>query len=102
MNNISYILTIHDCFGAHPNDIELLIDLLKIEFVKLYATDDFLSKFHSNIINYLKDNHAEINSCNGKDYVLMKGWRKERVFPIKPKVGELNLYDILKAKYQFI
>ena len=100
--NINYIMTIHDCFGTHPNDVLKLIELLKIEFVKLYANEDFLSKFHNNIKNFLKDNHAIITRKNGIDYVLMKGSRKERALPVKPELGDFNLYKILDAKYMFI
>ena len=82
--------------------IYFLASFLKIEFVKLYANEDFLSKFHNNIKNFLKDNHAIITRKNGIDYVLMKGSRKERALPVKPELGDFNLYKILDAKYMFI
>ena len=34
-NNIDNVITVHDCFGTHPNNLENLSHLIKIEFIKI-------------------------------------------------------------------
>lgn len=99
---INYVLPIHDCFGTHPNDVDKLFDLLKLEFVKLYANEEFLSKFHNNIKQSIINNNGYFVIKNKVEKVTMSGLNRTFYFPVKPKVGEFNLNDILESKYMFI
>ena len=56
------IITIHDCFGTHPNNMEDLEKIVKLEFIKLYLIEDktFLERFHDRIIQTIKDNQLKI------------------------------------------
>ena len=36
-----YILTVHYCFGAQPNNIDELKNLVLTEFIQLYTNEDF-------------------------------------------------------------
>lgn len=41
------VMTIHDCFGVHPNNIETLRINLKNVFVSMYISNDWLIEFHN-------------------------------------------------------
>lgn len=91
------VLTIHDCFGSHPNFIESLKYLVIIEFVKQYSDYRFLSLFHSRILQNLKDNNLILMEDLKGDYILFEN--KKLQVPKIPPSGQLNLNDILKSEY---
>ena len=93
------ILTIHDCFGTHPNLMDQLYNIVKIEFIKIYLTENFIDKFHTKNLDSIsehgyiieKDNITEIN------YIKIKN---SKIFiPNKPKIGNFDLNEIQKSKY---
>ena len=103
LNNSSYfdisnILSVHDCFGAHPNEFENLTDLVLIEFVKLYTDFGFLTKFHERILQSFRDHHIIINQDeNGENYILLK--KVKFKIPNLPKKGNLDLNKTLESKH---
>lgn len=100
--NINYVLPIHDCFGTHPNDVDKLFDLLKIEFVKLYANEKFLTKFHKDIKQSIKNNQGQFIKKKGFEKVTMPDLNRSFYFPVIPEHGEFNINEILDSKYMFI
>jgi len=99
-NNIKPVLTIHDCFGTTPNQLNNLTDIIKFEFIKLYSQEDFLQTFYlRNKNKFLIDNKQKIfiDEMNKFEYVLIK--RTKHYLPVVPKLGNLNLNNILKSKY---
>jgi|GEM_PF-1290246 len=93
-----YILTVHDCFGAHPNNINELKDLVTTEFIQLYTNEDFLKKFHDRILQNLKDNSITI-WCNNQGQKYIKVKSKKFYIPDLPKPGELIYKNIVFSKY---
>nr|QWO71400.1 RNA polymerase [Lyophyllum semitale] len=92
------IISIHDCFGTHPNNFKQLLYLVKTEFVLLYTKDNFLDSYHNRFLETLKDNQFNVLiETDGKKYI--KPIRAKRYLPIKPKLGELDLTKIKKSKY---
>ena len=97
-SKITNILSVHDCFGAHPNEFEDLTKLVLIEFVKLYTEFGFLTKFHKRILQSFEDHHYTIIVDNdGDEYVLFKG--KKISIPKLPEKGYLDLNETLKSKH---
>lgn len=101
-NNFKPIITVHDCFGTHPNKMEELSYLVKKEFISLYLTENFLKKFHKKILESITDNNIEIFKDKGtnkisKNYVLIKGTKYN--IPDLPAQGNLKLHDIIESKY---
>jgi DNA-directed RNA polymerase, mitochondrial len=95
---LPYVLTIHDCFGTHPNNIEQLKNLVILEFVKLYADENFLKKYHDRIKQNLNDNHFQVlKNENGKEYIVIK--KTSYIIPELPNFGNLKFEDILKSQY---
>jgi DNA-directed RNA polymerase, mitochondrial len=97
--NINSIITVHDCFGTHPNNLDSLSHLVKIEFIKLYTQTSFLEKFHNRNKQNIEDNDIKINIDNitGEEYIIIK--RKKYYLPNIPKLGNLNLNNIINSKY---
>ena len=62
-NNIN-IYTVHDCFSANANDIELMFYHVKLAFLLLYLNKLFVKIYHEFIINYIKYNNYRINVDN--------------------------------------
>lgn len=99
--NFEPIITIHDCFGTHPNSMGDLEIRVKSEFVLLYSQDNFLEKFHKKIIQSIIDNQYEITTIHdGKSEtktVLIND--KIEIIPDLPKLGELDLKKINESRY---
>lgn len=93
------IITIHDCFGTHPNNMENLIFRVKKEFILLYSQENFLVKFHDRTIQNIKDNNFEIlfNEVDQRNYVIINDSLEK--IPNIPKLGKLDLQKIIEAKY---
>lgn len=97
--NITPVISVHDCFGTHPNKLESLAHLVKIEFIKLYTQEIFLKKFHDRNLQSISDNNIKIHKDELTDvhYVLLKRTRLN--LPEIPKLGNLDLNKIIHSKY---
>lgn len=42
IKNIHQFITIHDCFGSHPNNIEIMSKLVKISFIEMYSNPEYI------------------------------------------------------------
>ena len=91
------ILTIHDCFGSHPNFIEQLKFLVIIEFVNLYSNSNFLELLHQRILQNLLDHHFEIKEDQIGKFIYLD--KKRLYIPNLPDAGNLDLGEILKSEY---
>lgn len=96
-DNFRPIITVHDCFGTLPNLMGDLDYRVKKEFILLYSKFEFLNLFHQRFIQNLKDNQFEIVTKNGKSYVIFRDKLLE--IPVPPKLGNLDLDNIIKSKY---
>ena len=111
--NLKPIITIHDCFGTHPNKMDLVNNLVLKEFIELYTKGDFLSNFHKQILKSLVDNNYEIFTTteriiqldNGNEtlktrtvkYIIIND---EKLFiPTLPIKGSLDIDSIINSKY---
>jgi DNA-directed RNA polymerase len=99
--NIKPVISIHDCFGTHPNHMLSLSSVVRNEFVKLYSDQNFLTKYHSRVIESIKDNNYEIITSNNIDYVIyyIDDKKRKAIIPKLPNEGNLIIKDINKATY---
>lgn len=96
--NFNKIITIHDCFGTHPNNLDKLLNLVKKEFILLYTDSNFLNLYHERFIQSLKDNNYEVFTNNlNKHYIKPKN--KIIYLPELPKLGSLEIEKIIDSKY---
>jgi DNA-directed RNA polymerase len=98
-NGFDSIITIHDCFGTHPNNMGELIYMVKREFILLYSQDNFLNTFHNRIIKNIKDNNFEIifKEEENINYIILNDTLIK--IPNVPKLGKLDLKKIIESKY---
>jgi DNA-directed RNA polymerase len=87
---LNYIISVHVCFGTPPNQLGLLEELVKREFLWIYSNEKVLVKFHNKIIKNIKDNKIFVVCYNKKELLLI---------PEFPKEGKFNILDILESKY---
>jgi DNA-directed RNA polymerase len=78
---IHHFAMIHDSYGVHATNVELLSKSLRKVFVEMFE-DDLLEKFKEEI-----------------SQVLSK--RNQRKIPPLPKKGKLNLHEVLESEYFF-
>ena len=68
-----------------------------------HANESFLLLFHQRIIQNFKDNQFEFFEDETKQLVIVNPNNKKKIkkvyFPELPKLGKLNLKDILKSEY---
>ena len=88
-------ICVHDCFGTLPNDMDLLNNLVKLEFILLYTEENYLNKFHNKILESIKDNNFEIID----NKVISKNFNEKFEIPELPELGNLDLKAIEKSKY---
>lgn len=113
-NNISPIISIHDCFGTLPNNMIELEILVKLEFINLYSKTNFLEKFHSDLLEILEKNKIcyEVNKHEHKVYIYLNNSditlnsnksKKKKLEPLTfwlpPKDGDLILEQIKDSNY---
>ena len=96
------IITVHDCFGTHPNNLQNLSDLVKMKFIKIYTQHDFLLEFHDWNIKLIEKNGYIIKEILDKNKntikVILTEKGKLKIPPI-PSVGDLDLSDVLHSKH---
>ena len=96
---MSPVLYNNDCFGTHPNNLEKLEDIIKLEFILLYINKEFLNKFHDRIIQSIKDNNYNITLENNKYYVEAIDIEEKLLVPDLPNIGKLDINNITDIKY---
>jgi DNA-directed RNA polymerase len=101
MNYLKYVIPVHDCFGTHPNQLGLLEEMVKREYIWIYSNEKFLVKFHNKIIKNIKDNNFKIINKDNKMFVVFFNKSKKELLlvPELPKEGKFNIKDILDSKY---
>jgi hypothetical protein len=101
MNSVKYVIPVHDCFGTHPNQLGLLEEMVKREYIWIYSNENFLVKFHNKIIKNIKDNNFKIINKDNKMFVVFYNKSKKELLlvPELPKEGNFNIQDILDSKY---
>jgi len=78
------IITVHDCFGTHPNKKDELVYRVKKEFILLYSQENFLT--NERLIQSILDNHFEIifDEQAKRQYILVN---EEFIkIPLVPKI----------------
>jgi DNA-directed RNA polymerase len=69
INSNMPIITIHDCFGSTANNVQLLSHHVKYAFLSIYSDKNFVEKYHSFIINYLKNLGVDFNEDSTAVYL---------------------------------
>jgi len=96
---LSQIITVHDCFGTHPNKMETLFQIVKSEFIIIYSKEEFLKNFHTNIIRAIKLNKIKLKKEDSSYYVYNEKKEKYIKLPEIPVLGEMDFKALSNSKY---
>jgi DNA-directed RNA polymerase len=79
--------------------MEKLNLLVKVKFIELYSQSNFLEKFHKLNKKIIQENGLNIlyDEQLDQEYILIK--RTKNYLPNIPKIGNLDLNDIINSKY---
>lgn len=88
------ILSIHDCFGTHPNDMNKLLQRIRKTFILQYSNENYLIKFRDRIVQSISDNNYNIVNKNDKSYVEIHNGNKETKLLLIPDAPILRDYDL--------
>jgi DNA-directed RNA polymerase len=61
-NNIAEVqnfYSIHDCFAVTANNVNNMIQFLKLAYIKIYTEDAYLRKLDRGILDYIKFSYGE-------------------------------------------
>jgi DNA-directed RNA polymerase len=78
------INTIHDCFGCHPNNMNLLRTAVLKAFAQIYTSQDNLNKFHEDNKDIIRKSGYEILVNDEKVEYIMLDDRKIKYLPTPP------------------
>lgn len=92
------IVTIHDCFGVHANQTQLLAFLVKESFIAIYGDNKCIEKFHNHILENIKSVYLDSDD----EKVIDKNSHKVYLIPPKPDLGNMNLKNQLIDSNYFI
>ena len=79
--------------------MDKLFEIIKLEFVKLYAEELFLCKFHERNLENIRDHGITIERDHIKeqDYIMI--YSRKLLIPNVPKIGILDLYEVMKSTF---
>nr|WPM94715.1 hypothetical protein [Ceratocystis fimbriata]WPM94767.1 hypothetical protein [Ceratocystis fimbriata] len=77
-NNKPEIFTVHDCFAVTANNIENIMEILKLIYIEIYSNEQYLSKLDKFIRDSIKGYFCEeaIDENNNINPRLTKGIKK--------------------------
>jgi DNA-directed RNA polymerase len=78
------LYVVHDCFGVHADDVDLLVSTLKETFIEMYTGDGIVDRF---IEDYIKKYLDRV------DYF--------KIVEQRPMTGHLNINDVRKSRFFF-
>lgn len=94
---VKNVISIHDCFGTHPNNMGEIHHIVRKTFILQYTNYDFLKEFRDKIIELIKINDYEIIEENNQTILLYKNTKY--VIPNTPELGEFDINQIERSTY---
>ena len=85
------LITVHDCFGTHPNNSNILREVVKCEFAELYSDGEFINKFHEKNLRKLRNNNYELTFDKEYDILYALSGRNRIIIPNPPSLGGFNI-----------
>lgn len=86
-NNMKPLVTIHDCFITHSNNMLNLVEILQDEFINLFEKENFIEKFNNDLLTIL-DNH-KVNYKIDKNKVSLQ--IKKSLYSDLPIINKFNI-----------
>lgn len=94
-NNIKNIFAIHDCFATTCNNMNFVINTLKLTYISIYSDKAYLRELDKNMIIHIKNNIDETFDNKKIKFVTITTANKELKIPYPDVEQILNQsYDI--------
>jgi DNA-directed RNA polymerase len=75
---------VHDCFGVHPDNVDMLVHILKENFIEMYTGTVVLDSFIEDYLKHYLDRH---------DYF--------KIVEQRPQVGSLDINKVRESRFFF-
>jgi DNA-directed RNA polymerase, mitochondrial len=97
--NINNFYSIHDCFAVTANNIDKLINVIKVVYISIYSDDQYIRKFDQGIIDSIKL-HLGKNSFNDSSKTIEINNKKIQYPDINTFIlGIIKAESIKKSSY---
>lgn len=73
---------VHDSYGTHAADVDVMLDCTKRGFIELYSNEDPINELKKQLEGYISD-------------------KNKHKIPKLPDLGDLDLYNLMNADYFF-
>lgn len=93
--NVKNIFTVHDCFAVTANNVENVMDLLKLVYIKIYSESNYLRELDKGIIEFIKLSYKKDCVFNEKK---LEFYINDCIIKYPPIEGVLGT-DATAAKY---
>ena len=98
-SKINNIYSVHDCFAVTANNIDILMELLKHVYNKIYSQDTYLKKLDKYVKNHIR-NHYGDESLNEETLKITIPHMKDMTFPdIEKVLGTKLSTNFLSSSY---
>jgi DNA-dependent RNA polymerase len=100
INGIKNLYAVHDCFAVTANNVENLMEFLKLVYINLYSDNHYLKQLDKQIINHIKFHYGE-DSFNEKTLIIdTKDIHKMKYPNIKTVLDEdIDAKFVLETSY---
>lgn len=98
------IYTVHDCFAVSANNVQNLLELLKLKYIKIYSDETYLIKLNNGIIDNIKNIFGESSFNDKTREIIVPDISEEKIiFPdinvVLGKKPKLNFDNLKQSSY---
>nr|YP_010290153.1 hypothetical protein MN835_mgp08 [Ganoderma multipileum]ULO25597.1 hypothetical protein [Ganoderma multipileum] len=88
------LITVHDCFGSHPNNSQALREIVKCEFAELYSDGEFINKFHEKNLRKLIANGHLVTFDQEYEIFFVTNGKRRMIVPNPPSLGGFDVNQV--------
>jgi DNA-directed RNA polymerase len=101
-DNKNNFYSIHDCFAVTCNNVNLIYELLKLSYSKIYFTESFLLTFDENMKQSILTQFGENSYCNETNIITIINDEGEKLILNYPNINEVfkpEKLDFMNSSY---
>lgn len=101
-NKQTNFYSIHDCFAVTANNVEKLVKIIKLVYIKIYSDNNYLREFELGIINSIKahSHGGGKDSFNNEEKVIIIDNKKYQYPDVEIIIsGQINAEGIKNSTY---
>nr|YP_009493061.1 DNA-directed RNA polymerase [Ganoderma tsugae]AWJ63856.1 DNA-directed RNA polymerase [Ganoderma tsugae] len=93
------LITVHDCFGTHPNNSNILREIVKCEFAELYSDGEFINNFHEKNLRRLMEAGYPVTFDQEYKIFFVQNGKKRIIIPNPPSIGGFDINLVKDSVY---